>query len=514
MKNAKKFFSLAMVLCMVLSLAPTAVYAENTGNLLQNGGFETAEDHVATGWDYAGNLPNNYSSEAGKNAFVVTKDAEAKGVHSGNQALKLVSGNESGTTGRWISQKVTGLTPGKAYRASAWVYIDGTLTGKGLMLRIADSNGTSDNVGLAGSNGERRGFGGLLTTTGDVWKNVSCAFVPTVIKDTDGKVTYDATFAYICLDFGQGATTEVNVYVDDITFEAISDLNGDFEDTEYTVSGDTASKIWAKGWGTSNGTKGSKQTFVGEHAFVAANAGQNGSNALCITTTEATARELHAYIPVTGLTTGKMYRVSCYIKSSSAESTATTSLNAINKKSDSGDLSQIHRILQLAWGGSNMIEKSVATTTPNQWTQLSFVFAAVDTYTFIGLAAKPAQNECIYFDNVTIEETNICFTTTDGTVLGETLLEAGSVNAKATVIGAQGDTARIFVGIYETVSGTPRLADVYLSDSITLLAKKWADITIENISLAEGQYAKAMLLDSAAGLQPLTEAKTLTVSAS
>ncbi|MBQ7033690.1 MAG: hypothetical protein IJN25_08555 [Clostridia bacterium] len=518
MKNAKKFFSLAMVLLMVLSLAPAAVYAETTGNLLQNGGFETAEEHVATGWDYSAQVPTHLASKAGTNAFIVKKGDEGAQVHSGNNALKLVSGNDGdATTGRWISQKVTGLTPGKAYRASVWVYIDGTLeSGKGLSLRIADSKGTSASVGFSSSNGANRGHGVLLETTGGVWKKLNCAFIPSVVTsvvENEVVVTYDATFAYICLDFGRNATTAVDVYIDDMVFEEISGINGDFEDTEYTVVDDAESKAWATGWSTSNGLNG-YQTFIGEHAFVAANAGQDGTNALCLTTTEDEARQLHAYVPVTGLKKGHAYKMRCFVKSSIEESEATAWINAINATVPNGNTYNLYETLhKMGWGGSRVVTYDSKTTTAN-WIELTKVFTAVDTYTFIGLAAKPEKGECIYFDNVTVEETSVCFTDESGISLGETLSAPGAVNAKATVIGAQGDTARILVGVYKTVNGMPCLVNLYISDSITLPAVKYKDVTIENISLAEGQYAKAVVLNSAAGLQPLTEAKTLTVSAS
>ncbi len=520
MKNAKKFFSLAMVLLMVLSLAPAAVYAETTGNLLQNGGFETAEEHVATGWDYSAQVPTHLASKAGTNAFIVKKGDEGAQVHSGNNALKLVSGNDGdATTGRWISQKVTGLTPGKAYRASVWVYIDGTLDSKekGLSLRIANNKLAGDGEGFSASNGANRGHGYLLKTTDNKWKKLNCVFIPSVVKSADtGEVTYDATFAYICLDFGRNATTEVSVYVDDMVFEEISAVNGDFENTEYTVSGDAESKAWATGWSTSTGMNG-YQTFIGEHAFVAANAGQDGTNALCLTTTEepdaeGNYRRLRAYVPVTGLKKGQAYKMRCFVKSSLPESEATAWLNAIATVPN-GATYMYETLQKMGWGGSRVVTYDSKPVTAN-WRELTKIFTAVDTYTFIGIEARPEKGECIYFDNVTVEETSVCFTDESGISLGEPLSAPGTVNAKATVIGAEGDTARLLVGVYETVNGTPRLVQVYVSEPATLTSTKVADITSDPISLSAGQYAKAVLLDSAAGLQPLTEAKILTVSAS
>lgn len=513
MKNAKKFLSLAMVLMMVLSLAPMAVYAEttavdagNTGNLLRNGGFEETptEAHKAPEWDYASSTTKQMLSTAGTDAFIVTKDTEGAYVHSENNALKLVN-STSGTVGRWISQEVKNLTPGKAYRASAWVYIDGTLD-KGLSLRIQKTKSTSSAACLAASSGVDRSSG-VLKTTNSTWKNLSCVFVPSV----------DETAVHINVQFGYQSTSgkAVNVYVDDMVFEEISDINGSFEDTE--TIGDTT-KLWAKGWSTSNGNA-AYVTWIGEHAFVAANEGQNDTNALCLTTTEEASiddegnpepRQLHAYIPVTGLKTGSAYKIRCYVRTSLPESVSSVSLNVAGG-------SGLQNFLQRqSWGGtaSAIIAKNSGTTPTNLWQELSVVFTAEDTYAFIGLAAPPMKNECIYFDDVTIEETNVCFTNADGIVLGEPLSGAGDVNAKATVIGASGDTACVFVGVYETdkVSGKACLVDMYVSDTVTLGTTKWADVTIEDISLAPGQYAKAMLLDGAASLKPLADAKTITVN--
>ncbi|MBQ7033682.1 MAG: hypothetical protein IJN25_08515 [Clostridia bacterium] len=497
MKNAKKFLSLAMVLMMVLSLAPTAVYADNTGNLLTNGGFE---EELKTEWEYASNQ-SKYSSTLNENAFIVTAP-----VHSGGKALQLVTDG----TGRWLSQKVEGLTPGKAYRASVWVNIEGTLT-DGLFLGVAKTKTEADAGCMAASNGVNRGAGRLLTTTGGVWKNLDCAFVPSVEKNTDGEVTYDATFAYIILEFGANealtGTSAVSVYIDDVVLEEIPAINGSFEDTEYTVSGDATSTVWAKGWSTIGAGDTQYETTIGIHTFVAANAGRDGTNALCLTTTEDPAsdgkyRQLHAYVPVTGLEPGRAYRMRCYTKTSLTGSETKVSLNVV--KNDS-----LYNKLHGSWAGKNMVNYKSDTAT-TEWGARTFVFTAEDTYAFIGLAARAVKGEIIYFDDVTIEETNIKFTAEDGTVLGENFSATGTVNAKATVVGAAGDVARMIVGVYDTVSGTPCLEKVYISESTTLTSA-WKEITIENISLSAGQYAKAVLLDSAAGLKPLTEAKQLTV---
>lgn len=502
MKNAKKFMGLAMVLLMVLSLAPTAAYADNTGNLLTNGGFET---EPTTEWEYASNN-SRYSSTLNENAFIV-KATDGAPVHSGNNALQLVTDG----TGRWFSQKVEGLTPGKAYRASAWVNINGTLT-DGLFLGVAQTKTEAAAGCMAASNGVSRADGLLLTTTGGVWKNLDCAFVPTVEMDGD-EVTYDATFAHIILEFGANEalidTSAVSVYIDDVVLEEIpDDINGTFEDTTTYTNEVGTSTVWAKGWSTVGAGDGQYEATIGKYAYVEANAGRDGTNALCLTTQgekySNKYRQLHVYAPVTGLEPGRAYKLQGYAKTSLTGSTTQALFNVLKNES-------VQNRLHKGWGSDTHTVAFKNQTLTTEWAAVSCVFTAEDTYAFIGLSARAAENETVYFDDLTIEETNIKFTNAGGTVLGETLAAAGTVNAKATVVGAAGDVARMIVGVYDTVNDTPCLAEVYVSASITLGNTKWKEITIENISLSAGQYAKAVLLDSAAGLKPLTEAKILTV---
>ncbi len=481
MKNAKKFLSLAMVLMMVLSLAPTAVYADNTGNLLTNGGFETVTE---------GSWPDDWDIPTGSNFIGTEKGTEAfvtsEVQHSGNYALQV---NPSSSENRRVYQKVKNLTPGNFYEASVWVLVtgDNLSSKKGIDLLVMGnaSSGWDTESKWAGS------------TTSQTYKVVTTQSKWTKMT-TYWQQPADETAAYVVFDMQVMEEGVASIcYFDDATVREITGFDGGFETVstekiDSTTSIDLPSDVWFL-----NRTSESRGAFAGE-VSASKEAAHSGEYALKLIP-NSMGRRAFLYVP--NLTAGKTYKLTAYMKVTAALSSgANIYVGPTYDKTDNN-----------AW------IKGTAQTGATDWKKIQMAFTVEGcNYAYIQfLAGKVAEgnSSATYFDDVTIEETNIKFTAADGTVLGENLAAAGTVNvnAKATVVGAQNDVARMIVGVYDTVNGTPCLAEVYISESITLPAAKWKEITIENISLSAGQYAKAVLLDSAAGLKPLTEAKILTV---
>ncbi len=495
MKNAKKFMGLAMVLLMVLSLAPTAVFADNTGNLLTNGGFEA----VVTKTDGEGEATEylwpatKVSEDAWKddwdvqvtgNNFAATKkgthvSATQEAVHSGDYALKVIPGTDAY---RRIYQEVENLTPGNFYEASVWVLVSGdSLTSKkGIDLLVLGSSAVGWDSKWAGTTTNQSY---KVTTTNSKWTKLT----------TYWQQPADATKALVAFDMQMMSESLSTIcYFDDAAVREITGFDGSFETGFETVSteklSDNESIYLPHDIAFLNRTNKSFAAFAGEVSASMA-AAHTGTYGLQMIPNSSYGRRALLYVP--NLTAGKTYKLTAYMKVTATETLASGANIYVGPTYDVTD--------------NDMWKKGTAQTSATDWKKVQMAFTVADcNYAYIQfLAGKVAEGNSVatYFDDVTIEETNIKFTdAVDGTV-----------NATATVVGAEGDVARMIVGVYDTVNGTPSLAEVYVSESVTLTSTKWKEITIENISLSAGQYAKAMLLDGAAGLAPLTAAKLLTV---
>ena len=490
MKNAKKFFSLAMVLLMVLSLAPTAVCAENTGDLLTNGGFEMTETRTVgegeTATEYLWPAKVNgkevwYANPTSGGAYSRTVEGTevlltSEEVHSGSYSLKVVP---HASNKRRITQWVDGLTPGIWYEAEAWILISGSnITGTnayGADLLVGDQRGASYG---------KSSWRALATVDGNSARTVKTTNNKWTKMTARWQQPTEETHAVIALEMGTAAEGST-YYYDDISVKEISGFDGTFETvtTEKLAGNDTV--LWPKGVAVFNYSN-QLGAYVGEVMATSDKAMvHSGNYALKMVPGTAYSRRATLFVP--NLTAGKTYKVKAYMQISSALSGAASLHVGPSYVAGGGDM----------WGKSSDY-KAVT----EGWREISTTFTVPESYRYAiinfnsGMVAEGTTAE-VYFDDVTVSETNVIFRNAEGTALQKA--EAGTILVEGDFINQKNEqaTVKMVVAVYTTDTNNVRkLSAVQITEGT---AKANGAVTIPATIEVESadQTVQVMFFDSA-----------------
>ncbi len=493
MKKTKRFFGLVLALGMILSALPAGTALASDTNLLQNGGFEVVETRTAGEGDAAaeylwpakvngGEVWNAnsatgglYGSTAeGTDVFVTTDE-----VHSGTYALKVIP---DGTNYRRIWQKIEGLMPGSFYEASVWVMISGekiATAANGIDLIVAEEKGTTWGSSLWASATVDFNSARKLTNTNGKWTMLTVRW----------QQPAETEYAHVALDMMKNDGDSI-YYFDDAFVRKVTDFSGDFETvtTEKLSAAETI--LWPQGLGMYV-TTGANGAYAGE--VQAIGTAHSGRYALQMTP-GTTSRRANLFVP--NLTAGKTYKIKAYMKIAGTLSGAPsiyvgpTSLTAYASM----------------W---KRIEPSNKTET--DWKELSSTFTVPEGFAHATInfnSGTIAENgsATVYFDDVTVTETNVTFKDENGAAL--TAAKAGKVSVEGDYINQENEekTVKMMVAVYTTdANHVRRLSSVQIAEA-TVAAKSAKIIPAEVTVEAADQTVQVMFFDAAlTNLSPLYE---------
>lgn len=498
MRNVKKLMGwvLTVVMLATLLVVPTVQAGEGETvvgtNLIANGGFETVSQYEETefvwadGW-YPNGTGNFSNSEVGTEVEIV-EDVK----HNGQKALKVTTGTTT-AEGRWISYKVENLTPGKVYQASAWVRIDSALVAtaadyKGAEIRVCEEllSGSGTRIVSTSASTKR-----LMLTTDGAWMYLSC---PVILTASD---TYDAKSAYVVLYTGITSESGKTVYWDDVSFKEITGINGDFEKTEVIADG-AVSINWAEGWSAVNaygsghdGTVGSTVTLSNEEKYL-------NTYALKFSHTGESNKTQRAYTIVPNLVPGRTYQVTGYAYAKGAtKPTSQPSILAMDAHTD----------LSLGSSAAITYKQLGSGSAINTWNKIEFKFVAPDTgYIWLALSSGSiSKDQAMFFDGIEVYEASVKFYNEDDAELKN--VEAGTVKAIAKFINQKAGEAdaTLIVAVYGKQNGVKQLKSVDVVSTEAKVASLSLGTITGSVTAEPGDVIKAMILDSAGALTPISD---------
>ncbi|MBE7025252.1 MAG: hypothetical protein E7408_04260 [Ruminococcaceae bacterium] len=371
----KKLFSLLLVLMMLLSLSIPAFAAEETGELIVNGGFEAQKsDGKPTGWTLSG-------GEMGKEFGLRTEEG-----HGGVLDM-AAAGNV------FVSQIIDGLVPGTEYTITAKVYVTEqnlTTPDAGPTIKVEQREVKEDGTAPAVKE-ISKSFQELKTKR---WENVSFSFVTeqNVTRATilvrllrGGRITWDDVSVVGKTTKGlpeQPEKTEINK----------TDATGSKEETVETenlvaiAEGNMLSNHSFEalketgepmGWGLSGAT-------LGRDFFVATEDVPDGKNAIQMTGTSKFMSQV-----VDGLIPGEAYTIKAQLKVT--EQTGQGATIKIEQRKPAGGATYMS-VKESA--------KSFTDAKRGEWQEQTYEFVAEPGVTRVTILVRLLDGGDIYWDNV------------------------------------------------------------------------------------------------------------------
>jgi len=532
MKLTKKTMAMFLATALLAGmLFAVPAFANGTGNLALNPGFESTETRTLSGdetylwpslgtdekevWDVKGQGLYTYTDK-GVDAYLVNSTDEPANVHSGDYAMKMIS---EAASKRRLWQKLTNLTPGSWYEASVWVKAVpptettnyGGYNVQGAEVRIGRSenggynpdfvnNGwiasSTDqhaqfNLGLGGD-----GNGPLIDTYGK-WSQIMVRWQQPAAWDEDG--LYDPTTAYLVFETGYLNSCLVTYYYDDVLVRQINSFNGDFSDTFNggfeSVStqkiDETSSVAWPTGLGlgvfyTQSGladdmNASTAEARTGSYSLQMKSASTKGYYKAC--------RSAHLFVP--GLEGGKTYKLTAYAKIDG--STDGTCRIAIGP-SYIGSMNQ------------NWYYGTVVPSTET-WKEISIVFTVPDakfTYGYVQLfSGALSEGGSLYWDDISVTETNVSLSKGENAVTAS----VEYINGKASA-----QKATLVLATYKVTGDIKRITGLTILESDSVSTKNFTSFTESVPFTSEDTEVKAFLYESPmVGFTSLVDPVTLSL---